>query len=73
MAKKSKIYFSNGVWTKISNSWDSHGTFLQAKGACVRLIQDYGETPCNLRGNCVRACVTDEEGYVLFEICRDQE
>lgn len=68
--KKSDIFFSNAEWTKIKNSSDSHGTFEMAEGVCESLIYHYGEKPCEIRGICKKAFVTDNNGYVIREISR---
>lgn len=65
--KKSEIFFSNAEWTQIKKSEDSHGSFEQAKAVCLKLLWDYGNLPCKIRGNCRKVWVTDKDGYVMFE------
>ena len=65
--KKSEVFFSNAEWSEIGKSDDSHANFEMARGVCLRLIWDYGNVPCKLKGYCRRVWVTDKEGYVLFE------
>lgn len=71
--KKSKIFFSNAVWSEVGKSSDSHGDFEMAKGVCMSLLWNHGNIPCETRGYCEKVFVTDEEGYLHFEKQREDK
>jgi hypothetical protein len=71
--KKSQVFFSNAEWSEIGKSYDSHGNFEMAKDVCLKLLWDYGNIPCKVRGYCKKVWVTDNEGYLLFEKEREDK
>lgn len=73
---KVKGYHSNAKWSKIKNSSDFHNikdtdeeNLDYAETICELLMTRYGaggsESPCEIRGVCLKTWVTDEKGKVI--------
>ena len=62
-----KIFFSNIKWSEAEESIDSHYDYETAEYICSKLLWDFGNIPCEYRGYCEKAWVTDINGKIIFE------
>ena len=55
-----KKWTSNASWSKIPDTQDFHYTYDEARVVCDIMLRDYtNDTPCNVRGVCLRAWVEE--------------
>jgi hypothetical protein len=69
-----KKFYSNASWSKIKDTQDDHAhgdspekNREYAQSICDQMLDKWGQgaRPCDVRGACLKAWVTDEEGNAV--------